>query len=210
VAPAARSRRADRRRRTEGARLTGVLAIRTRTAARALAALLLATLLGGIEIEATVVRVADGDTLTVAADARLPAGAKHGTDGDVYVRFLCVDTFEIWAEGKPPEPEGLGGRDLTAGLCPPGTRITLSDDGEAFTTDRYGRVLAFVRVGRTWLQQRLVAAGWSVYWRRYRDAPPALHRSLLKAEATARSKALGAWATRPDDMAAKAAQRPKD
>jgi endonuclease YncB( thermonuclease family) len=165
--------------------------------------------LGAVDITCRVVRIADGDTLIVQATDGLPPAAKRGKGGDVYIRLLCVDTLEIWDDTAPKAPEGLLARDLLAKLAPPGATIVLSDDARELGTDRYGRVLAFARVGAVSVQERLVAQGLSAYWRKWRDAPQPLHDALLQAEAGARADHLGAWKTQPDLMARKAAERPK-
>lgn len=172
---------------------------------------LLAGSLTAIEVRAVAGRIVDGDTLTVAADPALPPGAKRDRSGDVYVRLLCIDTLEIWEKDRPPAPEGLAARDLLAGLAPKGTALVLWDDGATLTLDQFGRILAFVRVadGGTELQERLVADGLSAYWRRWRDAPPALHARLEAAQQAARSAQRGAWRTQPDLLARRAAERPK-
>jgi endonuclease YncB( thermonuclease family) len=170
---------------------------------------LLAVALAAIEIEATVVRIADGDTLTVAAVEGLPPAAKRGKGGDVYVRLLCVDTLEIWEEGKPKAAEGFAARDLLAGLAKPGATVVLWDDGGQLAMDKYGRVLAFVRVGKVSVQEALIGAGLSAYWRRYRLAPAPLDAALQAAEAKARDEQRGAWKTQAELMAKKSAERPK-
>lgn len=170
---------------------------------------LLASALAAIEIEATVVRIADGDTLTVTAVEGLPAAAKRGKGGDVYIRLLCVDTLEIWDEGKPKAAEGFAARDLLAGLAKPGASVVLFDDGDKLATDKYGRVLAFIRVGKVSVQEALIGAGLSAYWRRYRLAPAPLDAALQAAEAKAREEQRGAWKTQAELMAKKSAERPK-
>ncbi len=167
--------------------------------------------LSAIEVEATVARIADGDTLSVLPTAGLPADAKRGKAGDVYVRLFCVDTLEIWDEGKPKAAEGFAARDLLAKLAPAKATILLFDDGEHLTTDRYGRVLAFVRAkdAKLSIQEQLIAAGYSAYWRKWRDAPAPLHDRLVAAEAQARADGAGAWQTQPDLMIRKSSERPR-
>ncbi|MCS6970874.1 MAG: thermonuclease family protein [Planctomycetota bacterium] len=173
----------------------------------ALLALLAATL-AGIEVSAMVVRIVDGDTLTVRPAPGLPSAAKQGWHDDVFVRLLCIDTLEIHDQGRPLAREGFQARDLLAELCPPGTAIALYDEGESFALDRHGRVLAFVRTRRGWAQEILIRAGLTVYWRRWRLAPPELDARFAAAEAEARRARRGAWATLPELMARKAAERP--
>lgn len=171
--------------------------------------LALCALLPAVEVAAVVVRIADGDTLSVEAAPGLPPAAKRGRAGDVYVRLLCVDTLEIWDEGRPKAAEGFAARDLLAGLCRPGTRVVLFDEGPELALDRYGRVLAFVRVGERTAQQALIEAGLSAYWRRWRLAPEPLDRVLAQAETAARAAGRGAWTTQPELMMRKSAERPK-
>jgi len=171
--------------------------------------LLLGALLPAIEIEATVVRIADGDTLSVEAVAGLPPAAKRGKGGDVYVRLFCVDTLEIWDETKPKAQEGFAARDLLAGFAKPKSKVVLFDDGAELSLDPYGRVLAFVRVDGRTAQEALIAAGLSAYWRRWRLAPAPLDGVLEKAEAAARKQQLGAWKSQAELMAKKSAERPK-
>lgn len=170
---------------------------------------LLCCALAAVEVRAEVVRIADGDTLTVRAAEGLPPAAKRGKAGDVYVRLLCIDTLEIWDGTRPRAPEGDLARQALERMCPPGAAVALWDDGDALQLDRYGRVLAFVRSGRIEVQERLVADGLTVYWRKWRDAPAALHERLQRAEALARAEARGAWRTQPDLLARKAAERPR-
>lgn len=169
----------------------------------------LALHLTAVEITSRVVHIADGDTLSVQAVDGLPPSAKRGKGGDVYIRLLCVDTLEIWDEQAPKAPEGEQARDLLAKLAPPGSTVVLWDAGAELATDRYGRVLAFVRVGKVTVQERLIAQGLSAYWRKWRDAPKPLHDALMLAEAGARADNRGAWKTQPALMARKAAERPK-
>ncbi len=176
---------------------------------RLLILLLLSAVAAAIEVEATVVRVVDGDTLTVQAMPGLPPAAKRGLAGDVYIRLLCVDTLEIWDDTKPKAAEGFAARDLLAALAKPGARIVVWDDGAELAMDKYGRVLAFVRVGGRSAQQELIAAGLSAYWRRYRLAPGALDAQLTATEAAARTAERGAWKTQPALMARKSAERPQ-
>ncbi len=162
-----------------------------------------------IEVTATVVRIADGDTLSVEAVAGLPLDAKRGKAGDVYIRLLCVDTQEIWDPKIAKTAAGLAARDLLAAFAKPGSSVVLWDEGAKLTTDKYGRVLAFVRVGKTTAQEELVAAGLSAYWRRWRVAPKELDERLQLAEAAARSETRGAWASEPELMVRKSSERPK-
>jgi endonuclease YncB( thermonuclease family) len=164
-----------------------------------------------VELTATVVRIADGDTLSVRAMAGLPPEAKRGRDGDVYIRLLCVDTLEIWDESRPRAPEGEAARAMLERLAAPGSKILLADSGPRFELDPYGRVLAFVRPVDATLtaQESLITAGLSAYWRRWRIAPEPLNRRLEAAEAEARRTQAGAWRTQAELMTRKSAERPR-
>ena len=178
---------------------------------RALILLVVSVVLCSIEVEATVARIADGDTLSVLATPGLPPDAKRGKAGDVYVRLLCVDTLEIWDDSKPKAAEGFAARDMLAKLAPAKATIVLFDDSDHLATDRYGRVLAFVRAkgDKHSIQEQLITAGYTAYWRKWRDAPAPLHDRLVAAEARARADGAGAWRTQPDLMVRKASERPR-
>jgi len=178
---------------------------------RTLLLLFFAVFLGAIDIECTVIRVADGDTLTVGPVPGLPPEAKRGKEGDVYVRLLCVDTLEIWDETKPKSAVGFAARDLLASIAGKDVVVVLSDAGRALSTDRYGRILAFVRAkkDKRTAQEQLILAGFTAYWRKWRDAPAPLHDRLIAAEAQARADNAGAWRTQPELMIRKSSERPR-
>ena len=98
-----------------------------------------------------VVRVADGDTLTVQFD-----------DGEEEtIRFLDVDTPETVHPTRPEECYGAQASDFTKTLM--GQRVRVEEEGR----DRYGRLLAYVWVGadeggQLW-NVRLLEEGLAVY-----------------------------------------------
>ncbi len=98
-----------------------------------------------------VVRVADGDTLTVQFD-----------DGEEEtIRFLDVDTPETVHPTVPEECYGAQASDFTKTLM--GQRVRIEEEGR----DRYGRLLAYVWVGadeggQLW-NVRLLEKGLAVY-----------------------------------------------
>ena len=98
-----------------------------------------------------VVRVADGDTLTVQFD-----------DGEEEtIRFLDVDTPETVHPTRPKECYGAQASDFTKTLM--GQRVRIEEEGR----DRYGRLLAYVWVGadeggQLW-NVRLLEEGLAVY-----------------------------------------------
>ena len=98
-----------------------------------------------------VVRVADGDTLTV----------RFGDGAEETLRLLDVDTPETVHPNKPEECFGAQASDYTKGLM--GQRVRVEEEGR----DRYGRLLSYVWVGddedsELW-NVRLLKAGLAVY-----------------------------------------------
>ena len=98
-----------------------------------------------------VVRVADGDTLTVQFD-----------DGEEEtIRLLDVDTPETVHPSRPEECYGAQASDFTKTLM--GRRVGIEEEGR----DRYGRLLAYVWIeagegGQLW-NVRLLEEGLAVY-----------------------------------------------
>jgi micrococcal nuclease len=92
---------------------------------------------GGVEANATVERVVDGDTVDVRVDGR-----------EERVRLIGIDTPEIAHESdgvrpaQPGECFGTEAQAFTAALLPLGTPVRLERD--VVGRDDYGRVLAYV------------------------------------------------------------------
>jgi len=145
-----------------------------------------------------VVRVVDGDTLHVVG------AVPPGHPVEVAVRLKWIDAPE---ERDNPHgdamPEGAVARRALANLLPDGTRVVVRFPGEAFIADRGARTLCLVHrvvdgaVEETSLQERMVAAGRAVYWRRYGDAPDGVHDRLLALQAEARRRGAGVWGSAP-------------
>src|SRR3954451_20594003 len=103
---------------------------------------------------AKVVRVVDGDTIRVA------------TGGDEeYVRMLGIDTPETHRPGVPIECGGPQASRHLEALLPPGAGVTLERDVGQDPVDRYGRLLAYVRLrdGRL-AEDEQVASGWATVY----------------------------------------------
>ena len=136
-----------------------------------------------------VIRAYDGDTITVA-------GKVGGIEYPVKVRLLHVDTPEIRSNshGEAME-EGMAARDLVRSLVlGDDVKVRLWSKGDKLNTDRYGRVLAVVMLedGKS-VQEHLVAAGLSPYWRKYGDAYGTLHDALIDAQTQAKIDTKGLW-----------------
>ena len=101
--------------------------------------------------EATVERVVDGDTI----DVRMPGGSLQR------VRLLNIDTPETVDPNRPVECLGPEATAFVESQTSPGDLVDLEFDHER--TDRYGRLLAHVRLssGRL-LSEEIAAAGLGV------------------------------------------------
>ena len=88
---------------------------------------------------ATVVRLVDGDTLIVRADAGAP-GVPAGVE--TRVRLLEIDTPESVTPGVPVECYGEQATRELARLAPPGSRVWVVRDQELL--DVYGRTLLYL------------------------------------------------------------------
>jgi micrococcal nuclease len=151
----------------------------------ALAALVLALALrsgDGQPNGATVVRVVDGDTLKVSVGGR-----------ERSVRLLGIDTPETHRPGTPIECGGPEASAHMKALVQPGTAVRLEPDPTQDRTDRYGRLLAYVRLpdGRLAEDEQL-RAGWAMSYV-YRGRPVARYAELRRAEAAGRAARRGVW-----------------
>jgi 2',3'-cyclic-nucleotide 2'-phosphodiesterase/3'-nucleotidase/5'-nucleotidase len=166
---------------------------------RILLLLLVGVALSAVDVEATVISVADGDTMTV----RLADGT------EAKIRFLSIDTPESHANQHGADmAEGHRASEFTKAMLPAGTAVTLNGPKAVLEKDRYGRLLAYVVMSdRVTAQEKIVAAGWSVYWRKYGEAPAPLHERLVRTQEQARSATTGAWATVPQWMIDKSNER---
>jgi endonuclease YncB( thermonuclease family) len=128
-------------------------------------------------VTATVTRVDDGDTLTLANGAK--------------VRLLQVDAPELTADcyGR----QALRALEV---LVPSGTRVRLVPDRDLDDHDRYGRLLRYVFVGDTDVNLELVRRGAaSPYF--FRNDRGAHAGELLDAVEEARDERAGYWGACP-------------
>lgn len=153
----------------------------------ALAALLCAGPAAGAVLQATVVRVVDGDTLRV-----------RSRGFDTTVRLLGIDTPETHAPGTPVQCFGPEATARARRLMPVGAALRLETDPTQDTRDRYDRLLAYAfRPGRRGaagsVNHALVASGHARAYV-YRPSGPFRYApAVLAAERRARTAGLGLW-----------------
>jgi micrococcal nuclease len=133
---------------------------------------------GGARIEHAV----DGDTLRVSIDGRSRA-----------VRLLGIDTPETHRPGTPIECGGPQASAHMEALAPRGTRVRLFTDPTQDRVDRYGRLLAYVRLpsGRL-VQDAQLEAGWATVYV-YAARPVGLDARFRREQAAARAAGRGVW-----------------
>ena len=129
-------------------------------------------------LDATVVHVADGDTIVVDVDGRTEK-----------VRILGADTPETVDPRKPVQCYGPEASAHTKARLAPGTRVSLETDAEV--RDKYGRLLAYVYVAGVRYDDELLRLGFA----RLLIIPPnGVHaRAMLQAELEARAAGRGLW-----------------
>jgi endonuclease YncB( thermonuclease family) len=99
-------------------------------------------------LRATIERVVDGDTIKVILE----------DESVERVRLIGIDTPETVHPSKPVEPWGPEASAFTSALLPEGSIVYLELDVEQ--RDRYGRLLAYVRLNdHSMVQCLLLAAG---------------------------------------------------
>ena len=125
-----------------------------------------------------VVRVVDGDTIQV----RLDGGRTER------VRYIGVDTPESVKPDTPVQCFAKKASHFNAGLVD-GRDVTLKTDAEQ--RDRYGRLLAYVYTGSSFVNRELVARG---YARTLTIPPNVAHADeFARLARRAREAGLGLW-----------------
>jgi micrococcal nuclease len=141
---------------------------------------LVASRRGGPALAGRVTYVVDGDTVVVRLDSQQP----------VHVRLIGINTPEIAHHGKPGECFGIRAASLTRRLAL-GHRVVLQAGRERH--DRYGRLLAYVRVlgGPDDLERSLLGRGAA----RTLAIAPNIDRAAAYAqvESAAREAGRGLW-----------------
>lgn len=138
-------------------------------------------------VHGTIVKVADGDTVTV----RLDAGGKTS------VRFLGIDAPESSALRRGhAECGGQQAKALMGRLAARHRRVTLVSDPSQDERDRYDRALAYVvpRGGGPSLQQQMLEAGLAQVYVFRKNHPPARTTQFRKAAALAEREHRGVHA----------------
>lgn len=149
-----------------------------------------------VEANATVIKVADGDTFDAALDPPSSRGAGLREAGDgitVTVRLLGVDTPETVDPRKPVQCFGKEASDFTKNLLS-GARVRLDPDPLADERDQYGRVLRNVTLeDGTDVNAILVRDG---YAHAYLSFPldPSRKKQLYDLEQDAKTLERGMWA----------------
>jgi micrococcal nuclease len=129
-------------------------------------------------LDATVVRVVDGDTIQVRIGGRLEK-----------VRYIGVNTPEVHHPTKGEEPGGREATEVNRGLVE-GKPARLELDVQE--RDRYGRVLAYVWVGDVMINAELVRLGYA----QVMTVPPNVRYQtlFLRLAREAREAGRGLWA----------------
>ncbi len=126
---------------------------------------------------ATVTRVVDGDTVVASIGG-----------GEEYVRYIGVDTPETVKPGTPVQCYGQPASHFNHALVE-GRRVRLVFDRER--RDRYGRLLAYVYLGRRFVNALLVQRG---YARTLTIYPNVAHAALFaRLQAAAGRAGRGLW-----------------
>jgi len=127
-------------------------------------------------VEGKVVRIADGDTLTVAT--------RDGTK--VKVRLYGIDAPEVRHEETPGQPGGVEARQALKALTL-GRRVRV----EVLEVDTHGRSVGIVSERGVNINVAMVREGWAWAYRRYLSAPYA--SEFIDVEREARARRLGIW-----------------
>jgi micrococcal nuclease len=123
------------------------------------------------EAGCVVLRIADGDTFT-CRDGRK-------------VRLIGIDSPE-----REQPPFGSKAQQALRQMVPTGTAVRLEYD--AAPTDQYGRILAYVWVDSTLVNEAMIHDGWAVLY----TVPPNVKYAerLRRAQSEARAGGAGLWA----------------
>ena len=138
---------------------------------------------------ATVVRVIDGDTITVTIDGQ-----------EETVRYIGIDTPEPYRDGEPAcysKEATSRNTELVAG-----TQVQLVPDIE--DRDTYDRLLRYVYVNDSFVNEQLVAEGYATTLRIAPNTSQA--DTFQQAQDTAQAQQLGLWSACRDAASAETAE----
>lgn len=127
-----------------------------------------------------VVKVVDGDTITIAKDGKNQS-----------VRLIGVDTPETVDPRRPVECFGEAAAQEMQRLVA-GKQVRLESDRSQGETDQYGRLLAYVYADDILVNKHLIAEGFGQEYTHIR--PYAYQKEFRAAESSARAQEKGLWA----------------
>ena len=131
--------------------------------------------------KATVIKVTDGDTLTISRDGK-----------EEKVRMLLIDTPESVKGGVEAQPWSKDASSYVKALLPSGTAVMVEPGVSGHEYDRYGRLLAYVYVDGEMLNQTLVEEGYARVGYVYEPNTRHLEKQEA-AEEKARNEKLRIW-----------------
>lgn len=145
------------------------------------------------EFGTTVIRVIDGDTITVEVTDDLPANTDSGSEH--VVRLLGIDAPEIEKRGgTPAECGGDLAKEALAGALSKGTPVTLTFDTNSDHTDKYDRSLAYVELNGADINGGMVAGGYVAAWHPSGTVEPERFANYSAFQEEAAANKAGAWA----------------
>lgn len=153
-------------------------------------------------IEATVLRVVDGDTIAVRPDAAFPATNDAGTEH--LIRMLGIDTPEMnRMSDKAPKCGAQEASDHLAALLAAGDTgvVSVVFDSRADRTDRFGRSLAYVQlpggsdIVSTDLALSMAVDGYAAAWYPQGEPEPERFPAYASAQQAAEANGSGLYAT---------------
>lgn len=158
--------------------LSSLLLIKRLKVALMLPLFIVSSSLWASSFDAKVIRVSDGDTITVRSEQTCFTGENCRYGKLQYrIRLAEIDTPES------DQPYGQQATDALSALVA-GKTIKI----EQTDKDRYGRIIANLYVNGVWVNQELVRDGHAWVYRQYSRSP-----ELYKLESKAKSTQIGLW-----------------
>lgn len=130
----------------------------------------------------SVVRVADGDTLTARIDGK-----------DERIRLLGIDAPEVAHDGQPAECSANASRDRLRQLVANG-KVSVESDPVGDERDRHGRLLAYVATADgADAGLALIEGGFAEAWYPASEPQPSRFVQYKAAETKAHARRVGLW-----------------